>query len=195
MPKLIENARFDSAAYEAKISNPAYTLKELALNIYRKRRAITTAKVQVAGGVVMAPVTVGLSLIGSAVGLRTLDVEEQKLHLLQVQWACRGQHPLPTRYIKDTLIPIVITTSLGLLGFFLDFGAATAVFQQAMYHLGDTLHVSAATSGVAQRAYDSLVGPAYQYMGQNLGTKVMDGQDRHSGVDIPMAYSHSPQPG
>ncbi|KAJ8489886.1 hypothetical protein ONZ45_g13401 [Pleurotus djamor] len=195
MTKLIENVHFDSTQYAAKISHPTYSLQQLALNIYRKRRAIATSKVQIIGGVTMFLVTMGLSLFSSAIGLRTLDVEKQKLHLLEREWAVRGQYPLPKRHIQDTIIPVLITTSLGVLGFFLDFGAASAVFQQAMYHLGDAINVSGATAGLYQRLYESLMAPAWRYMGQTLGTKVMDAHDYHSGVHLPIGYYHNPQPG
>ncbi|KAJ8503080.1 hypothetical protein ONZ45_g11174 [Pleurotus djamor] len=195
MTKLIENVHFDSTQYAAKISHPTYSLQQLALNIYRKRRAIATSKVQIIGGVTMSLVTMGLSLFSSAIGLRTLDVEKQKLHLLEREWAVRGQYPLPKRHIQDTIIPVLITTSMGVLGFFLDFGAASAVFQQAMYHLGDLVQVSASTAGLYQRLYESLMAPAWRYMGQTLGTKVMDAHDYHSRVQLPIGYYHNPQPG
>lgn len=118
---------FNDAQYRRKISWGWYSYAALATNIYRKRRAILISGISVVASAAAAPLTHGVSLISTAWSLRTLYVTEQKLKLLEAEWARRGQEPLPEHPIEDVVIPILIASTVGLYTFTIDLGLAGVV--------------------------------------------------------------------
>ncbi|KAJ7044423.1 hypothetical protein C8F04DRAFT_1228705 [Mycena alexandri] len=131
---------FSSSEYREKISDwNEYHPIQLAHNIYKKRRAIIIATGGVATGLATAHLTGGVSLVGSAWSGRNFRVEQRKLGLLEKEWENRGFKKLPSRDVKDVLIPVIIATTVGALTFAVDMGLANAVAQTAMYPVGSPL--------------------------------------------------------
>ena len=126
MPRPSEWLGFSSSKYREKISRKEYSYAELATNIYKKRRAIVSAKTSAVSSAAAAHVTGGASLFGTGLSMRSLSVEKQKLELLEEEWQRRGQDPLPKRKLKDMLIPIVLTGAIGVFAFNVDLGIANA---------------------------------------------------------------------
>ena len=152
---------FDSSNYREKISRRAYSYAELATNIYRKRRAITAAKVSAVSGVAAVHVTGGASLVGTAWSARNIAVEKKKLRLLEEEWARRGQEPLPTRTLKDTVIPVVITGAIGALAFSVDLALSNAIEAMAQ---------GPATGFPGYELSGHLVGAYYTALEKGLGS-------------------------
>jgi len=131
---------FSSSRYREKISDcNEYHPIQLAHNIYKKRRAIIAATGGFLTGLAAAHLTGGMSLAGSAWSDRNLHVEKRKLKLLEEEWMNRGFETLPSRNVRDVLIPVVVATAVGALTFTVDMGLANAVAQTAMYPVGSPL--------------------------------------------------------
>lgn len=187
---------FSGSDYRAKISSREYSYAELATNIYRKRRAIVTSEVSAVCGVVAAHVTGGTSLVGSAWSARNISVEMKKLRLLEEEWARRGQHPLPERTIKDTIIPVLITGAIGVFAFYVDLsmaeltaeaaqaaaqgipgcefqghlvGAIYTVVEKSVAKLGDTLNTLSSVSDTLLREQSTYLPCIYRYNGGGYG--------------------------
>ena len=118
---------FNATSYNKRIREKDYTFGELARAIYIKRRHIASSTASAAAGVACAHVSGGMSLVGSAYAGRNISVEKQKLTVLENLWKCTGMAPLPHRHIKDTVIPVVITTAIGVFTFSVDLGLSNAV--------------------------------------------------------------------
>ncbi len=116
-----ETIHFNERDYRRKIRKPDYTHYELVSNIYRKRRNIASSTTSMVTSVATAPVA-GIGVVGLAWSARNMSVDAQKLRLLEKEWARRGQKPLPKRPIKDTLIPVLMTTAVGIFAPFVDIG-------------------------------------------------------------------------
>ncbi|KAK7032588.1 hypothetical protein VNI00_012851 [Paramarasmius palmivorus] len=173
--RLGEVLGFNSSKYREKISDPNYSLQTMALNIYKKRRAIATSGVQVAGGVVAAGISGGVTLAGSAFAARNIHVEKQKLKLLEEEWCTgRRQYPLPKRHIKDMVIPVIIATAVGALAFTVDLGLANAAAQNAMYPIGHPFHYPYDIHAVG------LYYNAVERGSQAIGTWVMNKTDQET---------------
>jgi hypothetical protein len=134
--RLEEVFHFNDASYRKKIQRKEFTYAQLAKGIYAKRRNITTSKVTVYTTVICVPVTFGVSLLATANAFRNINVEKRKLFLLEEEWQRCGQTRLPKRFIKDTLIPVILTTAIGVLTFTVDVGissmAANAAYNAQM---------------------------------------------------------------
>ncbi|KAF8657833.1 hypothetical protein AX16_002149 [Volvariella volvacea WC 439] len=124
--RLGETLHFSSGDYRKKISSPDYSYYDLARHIYIKRRAITSASVATGASVVSLGITGGASVFAGALSLRNRSVEKQKLELLEQEWVRRGQPPLPDR-LRDKVIPIILTTAVGLFAFSVDLGISNAM--------------------------------------------------------------------
>ncbi|KIM87776.1 hypothetical protein PILCRDRAFT_3526 [Piloderma croceum F 1598] len=125
--RLKEALHFNKKDYKTRMKQKDYTFGELAVDIYQKRRRIASSKVSIGTGVACAHLTGGTSLLSSAYAGRNISVEKQKLALLEDRWASTGIDPLPKRPIKDTLIPIVISTAIGAFAFSVDLAISNAV--------------------------------------------------------------------
>lgn len=135
--KIKDAMGFSSSDYAKKISNrEECDTTQLAQNIYKKRRAIISSSGGVATGLVAAHLTGGMSLVGSAWSGRNFRVEERKLELLEKEWESRGFEPLPTRLVRDVLVPGVVTTAVGAFTVTADMGLANAAAQTALYPVG-----------------------------------------------------------
>ncbi|KAJ8482838.1 hypothetical protein ONZ45_g14818 [Pleurotus djamor] len=171
--RLGETFGFSSSDYIEKISDPSYTLQEIALNIYKKRRAIAMSTVQVAGGILASTISGGVTLAGSAFAARNINVEKRKLKLLEEEWeGNRRQYPLPKRHVKDTVIPVIIATAVGALAFTVDLGLSNAVAQNEMYPIGHPFHYPYDITQVG------IYYTAVERGAQAIGTFVMNKTDR-----------------
>ncbi|KAK7032589.1 hypothetical protein VNI00_012852 [Paramarasmius palmivorus] len=110
----------NEAKYREKISNPQYELDTIKANITKKRRTIAASRVQVVVGVAAAGVSGGASLFGTAYSARNIDIEKQKLQLLEEELERRGQERLPRHLIADTIVPGVIAGTVGALALSVD---------------------------------------------------------------------------
>ncbi|KAI0083857.1 hypothetical protein BDY19DRAFT_910324 [Irpex rosettiformis] len=140
---------FDEGAYISKISQPSYPDDVLRKNIYRKRRQTVSSRFAVGAGVGLAHVTGGASLASSAYGARTLSVASQKLVLLEREWERREHPTLPEHFMRDTVLPMAISTAVGAatVGFDLGLSAAAVSVPTSAGHA-----VHQAAYGVATHA-------------------------------------------
>jgi hypothetical protein len=145
----MEIIHFNDDNYRKKIQCKEFTYAQLAKGIYTKRRNIATSKVTVCTSAICAPITSGVSLLATANAFRNINVEKRKLFLLEEEWQRCGQERLSKRFVKDTLIPVVLTTTIGLITFTVDIGIA---------------------SGVANAAYNAQMGiPGVDFHGHAVG--------------------------
>ncbi|KIJ53480.1 hypothetical protein M422DRAFT_42621 [Sphaerobolus stellatus SS14] len=106
-----EIIHFNSDKYAEEISNEeSYTLEMLALNIYKKRRAITSSKTSIATSVVGAAVTGGISLIGTAMSARSISVENRNSPFLKRNERIEVKEPCPNDVLRICSFPL---SSLG----------------------------------------------------------------------------------
>ncbi|KAJ8515667.1 hypothetical protein ONZ45_g6944 [Pleurotus djamor] len=115
-------------------------VQDLARHIHRQRRALT-----VVYGRALASLLANLSfpvmssivlLISAGFSGWRYAVEEDKLGHLEAEWKRRGQHPLPACLLLDRVMPIIISTSLGLLRYYVDYGSVVdGLIQYAAYWL------------------------------------------------------------
>ncbi|KAI0825455.1 hypothetical protein BC629DRAFT_1586371 [Irpex lacteus] len=135
---------FDQYAYQRKISRPWYPDPDLYENIYKKRRQTVSSGFSIGAGVALAPVTAGGSLVSSAVGVRTLGIANQKLALLEAEWARRGYRRLPDHFLRDRVLPMAVTgaVSVATMGFDVGLGSAGAnmVVQAGGHGVGQVIH-------------------------------------------------------
>jgi hypothetical protein len=117
----------NEAKYREKISNPAYELAMIKVNITKKRRTIAASRVQVVVGVAAAGVSGGASLFGTAYSARNIDIEKQKLQPLEEELERRGQERLPRHLVADTIVPSVIAGTVGALALSVDMGLSNAI--------------------------------------------------------------------
>ncbi|KAJ8489099.1 hypothetical protein ONZ45_g13707 [Pleurotus djamor] len=162
---------FSSSNYKEQISDPDYTLQEIALNIYKKRRAIVASKVQATGGVLASGVTGGWSLASSAYATRNINVEKRKLKLLEEEWSNRRQPRLPKRRLKDMVIPVIIATATQAFAFTIDLGLANAAAQNEMFPIGHPFSYPYDLDAVG------LYYNAVERGTQSIGNWVMDKED------------------
>jgi hypothetical protein len=118
-----EATGFSSTNYRQRIAEKLP--HQLIYDIYKKRRALTRSGVGVVFTVLCAHATGGISLLGTAWHARTRNVEVRKLKLLEQEWRSRGGDELPERYVKDVLIPLVISTTIGAFTFYVDVGMSS----------------------------------------------------------------------
>jgi hypothetical protein len=125
-----EATGFSSTNYRERITKKLP--HQLIYDIYKKRRALTKSGVGVVFTVLCAHATGGISLLGTAWHARTRNVEKRKLTLLEQEWHSRGGDELPDRYVKDMLIPLVISTTIGAFTFCVDVGLSSPCVDSSM---------------------------------------------------------------
>ena len=145
--RIQDSLHFSATSYDKRIHDKDYTFGELARDIYLKRCHIASSTTSAAAGIACAHVSGGVSLFGSAYAGRNVSVEKQKLTLLEHLWESTGVEPLPHRHIKDTVIPVVITTAVGVFTFSVDLGLSNAVANAAQagipgYELAISSHIT-----------------------------------------------------
>ncbi|KDQ12574.1 hypothetical protein BOTBODRAFT_176262 [Botryobasidium botryosum FD-172 SS1] len=91
-PVIIEKLK---AKYALKVSHPQYSTQTLEQNIYRKRRQLKKAGAGIGSGLAFAPLTGGVSLVGSAYSSVAFTRARFKLSMLEAEWQRRGLPPLP----------------------------------------------------------------------------------------------------
>ncbi|KAJ8518075.1 hypothetical protein ONZ45_g4816 [Pleurotus djamor] len=184
---------FNPGQYARKIMS--MDLQEHARRIYSKRRILASTHGRAIGGVLASPATGGLSLLGTAAAGYQGDTEERKLDVLEQTWQQRGQYPLPTHFIRDTLVPVVLSTAFGVLGFFIDFGGVVdGIVHKAVYWLGDSLHLTGQSSTNAISGYyNEFTNKWMDFMGEKFGNKIVDSYNQRN--TIPNGYYPHPQPG
>lgn len=126
MPSFEEYFHFDEFAYRCKISSSSYPTGTLRDNIYQKRRTIVVAGTTIYGGLMLSAATSGASLFALPLPARKLDVEKQKLRLLEAEWIRRGHNKLPSRTVKDKVIPCLVTGAATAVCYGIDIGIAHA---------------------------------------------------------------------
>lgn len=126
MPGFKEYFHFDEDGYEYKISRPYYPTSTLRNNIYQKRRMIVAAGTAICGGVLLSVITSGASLLALPLPARKLDVEKQKLRLLEAEWIRCGHNKLPSRTVEDKIIPCLVTGAASAVCCGIDIGIAHA---------------------------------------------------------------------
>lgn len=121
-----EYFHFDEFAYRCKIRSSHYPTSTLRDNIYQKRRAIVVAGTTIYGGLMLSTATSGTSLLALPLPARKIDVEKQKLRLLEAEWIQRGHNKLPSRTVKDEVIPCLVTGAATAVCYGIDIGIAHA---------------------------------------------------------------------
>lgn len=136
---------FDEAKYRSKVANweAAHLRKSEVVKLRQENGAVASGL----GGVFLAPMTGGLSLLGSAYGARRYSIASQKLKIIQEELDTRGL-PRHTLTDRDEVIP-VLSSMVGLgVGFGVGLDAAAGA---AGDHIAGTAaqQAAAAPSGVA----------------------------------------------
>ncbi|KAF9478934.1 hypothetical protein BDN70DRAFT_993793 [Pholiota conissans] len=115
--KMLETFYFDRTQYQYNISHKNFSYTTLAKEIYKKRANRLTSTMHTGMNIVAIPFTGGFSGISAILTCRNVSVESQKLSMLEVEWARRGQTMLPHRTITDVIhITIAVGTSLLTIG-------------------------------------------------------------------------------
>ncbi|KAF7976116.1 hypothetical protein HWV62_7553 [Athelia sp. TMB] len=175
-----EAFNFNSAEYARHIREEEYTVGRLANNIYTKRRAIAASKTSALASVAAAHVSGGTSLLSAAWSSRNISVERQKLDALEQYWESSGQPRLPQRHFKDTIIPVVVATAIGVFAFDLDLaiadgGAATSM-QMAGYMI-PVHHLISGEYSLAEKGVSCMGNKVVGgYSGQDRDERVQEGQ-------------------
>jgi hypothetical protein len=97
---------FDASLYSVKVAsldNSQLQRKEVL-----KIGSAYSGGFGVAGGVVLAPVTAGVTIVGAAAGARTWQVASQKLEIIQAEMKTKGL-PLHKEMKRDSAIPAVFS--------------------------------------------------------------------------------------
>jgi len=99
---------FDPVAYARKISDQkSYPTHKLKTQEIAKQRQHVSAGVSMGSGIFFAPLTMGVSLVGTAWGARRLYIAEKKLELITKELTKRNV-PLHDTEAKDILLPLAI---------------------------------------------------------------------------------------
>ena len=97
-----------------KICRPHYSDDELTANIYRKRQEIKNAGWTVSANLELIPLQEELHPRGAITSSRALQIDYEKLVMLEKEWSARGYPRLEEHYIGDAVLPAIITTSMGI---------------------------------------------------------------------------------
>ncbi|KAH8118875.1 hypothetical protein DFH11DRAFT_705509 [Phellopilus nigrolimitatus] len=153
---LTEFLHLDCKHYRRKICRPYYSDRELAKNIYKKRREIAAAGCSIGTGLALAPLTAGTSMASSAVATRSVHIAYQKLAMLESEWARRGYRSLPRHVVRDWALPCAVSGAVGGAGIGLDslFASAGSAainhagFENLPHLFGNVLQTHGAVSPV-----------------------------------------------
>ena len=110
---ILDFVRFDPDEYRAKVQG--YDDQQLQKKEVVLIRTLYSSTAGVISGVVMAPGTAGVSLVGSVAGERVMQLVEQKVEILRAELTRRGL-PLHVRRTRDHLIPSAFGGIAGCMG-------------------------------------------------------------------------------
>jgi hypothetical protein len=151
---------FDEAKYAEKIKS--YTTQRLHEDEQIKYRQRVGAGVSTGGGILLAPLTGGVTLIGSLYGARRLSIADQKLHIIEAELKSRGIEPF-TPKDSDVFIPAAITAAT------LGIAHGLPIEAHLASHASSTLATEAVAHTGTQAVHDVVADPSMFVHGMKEG--------------------------